>query len=192
MTALGNALRKAGIDPLETKFNVFLTEWIAGGRTLERLIELARARYDELPSEGPATHSPQGHVAYADARPPFDGAGGPLRSAQQGQPAPSSPPSIPKRVPKEPTPVQKAATAAVVRRLSLFDTFKISDGRTLHHVWSDEWEQLRSRGLREGWLFDQLMKHCKPAVPTRTSECVTEEVLQRMIQKSAEMSDAAA
>jgi hypothetical protein len=219
-TAIAEAFEAAGVDEKENDLLIAMARFLNRGGTRDKLMEIAKyaclltaqgvlsKASLELSGEGQSFSATQnGQRAIAPSDKPIDGGEGQARNARMGQRFSAPSLSTPKArgedqsgyashghhaaVPREPSPEHKAAMSKVVRHLSIFDTFKISDGRTLQHVWSDEWEKLRGNGFREGWLFDQLIKHCTPTVPMRTSECITEDVLKRMIQKAAEMADAA-
>lgn len=84
---------------------------------------------------------------------------------------------------------QKTATRAM---LTVLDSWKVRDGRAIGDVQFSELEGLRFANAQEAVLVDLIRKHASYVEPgARVRDVIKAEELQRMIQKSAEMADAA-
>ena len=89
------------------------------------------------------------------------------------------------------------AAAQSAQALTVFESFKISDGRSIGMVWSTEYESLeakarkgKKRNAMEESLFQQLKNHGNSPHRMRTSDWVSSETLQRMIRAAAEVANA--
>jgi hypothetical protein len=83
------------------------------------------------------------------------------------------------------------ANAGIVAR-SIFDSFKIRDGRAIGDLTFGEIERIRTTNVREAAVLRQVQKHCSYAEPgMKVREIVSREDMERFIQRAAEVADAA-
>lgn len=93
---------------------------------------------------------------------------------------------------REPSATDRAASARVAKHLTItvFDTFRIRDGRGIGDVRYGELERLRASNAMEASLVRQLQRHGNPPHDTKMRDFVKVEELQRMVQRAAEVADA--
>jgi hypothetical protein len=86
-----------------------------------------------------------------------------------------------------------AAAAAVAKSvaLTILDTYRIRDGRAIGDVRFGELEHLRSANAMEASLIRQIQRHATASHDARVRDVVKAKDLQRMIQRAAEVADAA-
>lgn len=150
------------------------------------------------PSRAPAVAEPDrsvrglirdaqsGHVrVVADgANPkPGEGAKQPLPQGQYVDAPSSRPQSI--------TDVRAAAKAAQHIARTVFDSFKVRDGRAIGDVTFGEIERLRASNSQEAAVLRQIQRHIQASPETRIRDAVKESDLERFIQRGAEVADAA-
>lgn len=83
------------------------------------------------------------------------------------------------------------ANASTIAR-TVFDSFKVRDGRPIGDVTFGELGALLSENTREAAVVRQIMKHVSYADPsTKVRDVVKQADLERMIQRAAEVADAA-
>lgn len=93
------------------------------------------------------------------------------------------------------TAARKAARINAVignaKAITSLDSFKVRDGRAIGDLSWGELERLEATNQREAWVIRQLRKHAQVSDhSTLVRAVVTAEMLDRMIQKAAELSDA--
>lgn len=75
---------------------------------------------------------------------------------------------------------------------TVFDSYKVRDGRSIGDIRICDLERLRSTNAAEASLIRQIQRHAVSANPNDTvRDVVSSETLERMIQRSAEVADAA-
>lgn len=168
-------------------------------------------RGTELPGEGRPYSASNGQSSSAHSRQPDEDARGHRMSADNGQNVLAPPssakasggqkpcaregqkPSAPSARPD--TAARKAARINAVignaKALTSLDSFKVRDGRAIGDLSWGELERLETTNQREAWVIRQLRKHAQVSDhSTLVRSVVTAEMLDRMIQKAAELSDA--
>jgi hypothetical protein len=208
-TAIGEKLRRAGVNELENSALADISRWMNNGMTEDRAVALVRSAY-AMRGEGQISVADKatGHLPSAPHT-NGDGRGHPIVSREgQHTQAPSSPHHREREgrieaadkatvdVPpaREPSAAAKRAMVEVRKAISvsIMDTFKVRDGRSIGEVRFGELEAMRGESARDAFLFRQLQKHAANADPSaRVRDVVKVETLQRMLQKSAELADAA-
>jgi hypothetical protein len=86
------------------------------------------------------------------------------------------------------------AAGAVARHIArtVLDSFRVRDGRPIGDLRWDELERLRADNAMEASVLRQLLRHGNPASPgSLVRDTVSPETLERMIQRGAEVADAA-
>lgn len=133
---------------------------------------------------GQVLSSTNGQAATAGASPTNRG-GADLQS--------SAPHVMSVRPVREPSIHDRAAAGRIARTITLtiFDSFKVRDGRGIGDVRWGQLKSLRSTDLMSASVIDQLMKHTQAPHDTRVRDAVKASDLQRMIQRAAEVADAA-
>lgn len=168
-----------------------------------------KERKKELPSEGQPINAPIAPSNACPAQQPVEGGDSQRGSVGNDHIAVASP-SSPKadrssRVtdarsgqvavvrPVGPTPAQRAA--ALVSRaetaLTVLDTYKLANGMVIGQLRFGQLEGLRTHSLRDAMLIRQIQKHCVADPETKVKDALKADDLQRMIQKAAELADAA-
>lgn len=169
-------------------------------------------RGTELPGEGRPYSASNGQRSSAHSRQPDEDARGQETYAVNGQRV-SAPPSSPKASgegqrrfasdgqrpgatsARPDTAARKAARINAVigntKAITSLDSFKVRDGRAIGDLSWGELERLETTNQREAWVIRQLRKHAQVSDhSTLVRAVVTAEMLDRMIQKAAELSDA--
>ena len=83
------------------------------------------------------------------------------------------------------------ANATVVAK-SVFDSFKIRDGRAIGDLTFGEIDRIRTTNVREAAVLRQVQKHCAYAEPgAKVRDLVKREDMERFVQRAAEVADAA-
>lgn len=169
-------------------------------------------RGTELPVVGHGRCASEGHTRAAHSRQPDEDARGHRMSADNGQNF-LAPPSSAKASgdgqscnaidgqrrtatsARPDTAARKAARINAVignaKAITSLDSFKVRDGRAIGDLSWGELERLETTNQREAWVIRQLRKHAQVSDhSTLVRSVVTAEMLDRMIQKAAELSDA--
>jgi hypothetical protein len=85
-----------------------------------------------------------------------------------------------------------ARKSAAIRVLTVFDSYKVRDGRSIGEVTFGEVGAMRAANMREAFLFGLIRNHVGYAETSASiRDLVNAETLERFVQKAAEMSDAA-
>lgn len=94
---------------------------------------------------------------------------------------------------REPSASQRAAAASVANAIAVtvLDTYRVRDGRAIGDVRFGELERLRSANAQEASLIRQIQRHAVADHDQRVRDVVKAEELNRMIQRAAEVADAA-
>jgi hypothetical protein len=94
--------------------------------------------------------------------------------------------------PAEPSPAQRRAAASVAKvvAITVLDTFKVRDGRSIGDVRHGELGRMASTNLREAKVFTQIMEFASAPSDAKVRDIISAKELQRMIQKAAEYTDA--
>lgn len=88
--------------------------------------------------------------------------------------------------------VEAMKTGSTVLAKSVFDSFKIRDGRAIGDLTFGEIERIRTTNVREAAVLRQVQKHCAYAEPgMKVREIVSREDMEKFIQRAAEVADAA-
>ena len=102
-----------------------------------------------------------------------------------------------KAIAAAPSPVSRTyveamkANATVVAK-SVFDSFKIRDGRAIGDLTFGEIDRIRTTNVREAAVLRQVQKHCAYAEPgAKVRDLVKREDMERFVQRAAEVADAA-
>lgn len=185
-TAMENAFARAGITRQDARAFATAQEFIANGGTLGRWIAIWRQAEAKRKGEASGQIAPDDKVQARHAAaspPPRDGAGQPHAGAL----GPIARPA------REPSPAQRAAAASVARTVAVtvLDTYRIRDGRAIGDVRFGELERLRSANAAEASLIRQIQRHATAGHDALVRDVVKADDLQRMIQKAAEVADAA-
>jgi hypothetical protein len=208
MTALKSALERAGINKHEM---VFYSACVAVLRAVgyERaLAVLNRANAQELSRKGHPKGA-DGLASVAHPRQPLEGETGQSPDVSDGRCAIARSPSpdrgreghsgramaIASLPPvREPSAAQRKVGASVAKVLavSVLDTFKVRDGRSIGDVRYGELDRLRSSNVHEAAVIKLIQKHAQADSNMRVRDVVKPDDLQRMIQKAAEVADATA
>ncbi len=145
-------------------------------------------RGTELPVVGHERCASDGHTSSAPPSSPNASGKGQRTHANDGhiESAPSARPD---------TAARKAARINAVignaKAITSLDSFKVRDGRAIGDLSWGELERLETTNQREAWVIRQLRKHAQVSDhSTLVRAVVTAEMLDRMIQKAAELSDA--
>jgi hypothetical protein len=132
---------------------------------------------------------PKGHAKYAPSPAPDRARTGQTTFADKARQA------VPAA--REPTRFQidgiiAARRSSAIRVLTIFESYKIRDGRGIGEVTFGEVGSMRAANLREAFLFGLIRNHVGYADHAASiRDLVNAETLERFIQKAAEMSDAA-
>lgn len=120
------------------------------------------------------------------ARTQTDG-GGRSRSANDGPDCPASPV---RHIPLAKRGLAVISAVQEPARISLMDTLRVRDGRSIGDIWTDEYETIRTANAMEASIFRQLQRHGVPGQRMLTRDFINVETLQRMQQRAAEVADA--
>ena len=75
---------------------------------------------------------------------------------------------------------------------SVFDSFKIRDGRAIGDLTFGEIDRIRTTNVREAAVLRQVQKHCSYAESgAKVRDLVKREDMERFVQRAAEVADAA-
>lgn len=94
---------------------------------------------------------------------------------------------------REPSPAELAVAARVANSLAVtvFDSFKVRDGRSIGDVRYGELRRMMSANAREAAVIQQIINHGDAPHDARVRDILKTEHLQRMIQRAVEIVDAA-
>lgn len=94
---------------------------------------------------------------------------------------------------REPSAEDRAAASRVATSIALtvFDSFKVRDGRAIGDVRYGELRRMMSANATEAAVIRQILDHGDAPHDARVRDIIKTEQLQRMIQRAAEMVDAA-
>lgn len=107
----------------------------------------------------------------------------------QRKPAPQAIRAQPVR---EPSAAQRAASAAVAAKISILDTYKVWDGRGIGDVNYGEAERFRNRSAMDASIWRQIQRaHPNAPHDMKIRDIVKTDEFQRMLQRAAEVADAA-
>ena len=127
--------------------------------------------------------APKGYASHAKDDAPQDGKGLQLRADKARKAAP---------FPVSPSYVEAMKANAGIVAKSVFDSFKIRDGRAIGDLTFGEIDRIRTTNVREAAVLRQVQKHCAYAEPgTKVRDLVKREDMERFIQRAAEVADAA-
>ena len=158
-----------------------------GERANRRAPKRAKGHFPASPSPDASSKArnatPKGYAGFAKDDAPQDGKGLQLRADKARTSAPS---------PVSRTYVEAMKANATVVAKSVFDSFKIRDGRAIGDLTFGEIDRIRTTNVREAAVLRQVQKHCAYAEPgTKVREIVSREDMERFIQRAAEVADAA-
>lgn len=208
-TTMESAFKRVGMSQRDWRLMSAAWAFLKDGGTVERAHELVAKAAKKLPSEGPTGFAEPGHASNADAGQPEGGGAGHHGCAEDGQHPLASPPPQPSGVVvfhqrgadgqfKPRSPIRRP-TAAEIRvagevardgAITIMDTHKIRDGRSIGNIRFGELESLRATNLQEAALFKLIQKHCVADSSTLIRDAIKLDVLQRYLQQSAEVADA--
>lgn len=175
-TALGAALKKAGVDSNEVWFLGALAKYLNNGGTIERAEALLAGAAKEMPGEGQPRSADQGQCSVAQARQPNGDAAGHSSSADQGHvpsARPSSTGSLPPRpAPREPSAADKSAAVKAAKGAAKAVTDKLGWLGNAHIPGGPKYVDLRVRDI-EGMAERQLSEgatHARSAIALKMIE----------------------
>jgi hypothetical protein len=150
-----------------------------------------RSRLDDLTGNAPSAKTtagqPKGAALGHHARPSStnrSGGGRPFIDAQTPHAAPAREPSSADR--------KAAAVVALSAARTVLDSFKIRDGRSIGDVTWKEVATLRATNAREASVLGQIQKRVAHADgDARIRDLIGADELARIVQKAAEVADAA-
>ena len=126
---------------------------------------------------------PKGYAGLAKDDAPQDGKGLAKDADKATQHSPS---------PVSRTYVEAMKANATVVAKSVFDSFKIRDGRPIGDLTFGEIDRIRTTNVREAAVLRQVQKHCAYAEPgAKVRDLVKREDMERFVQRAAEVADAA-
>ena len=162
------------------------TDGVEGHPAVENHNPHAPAPSNQLPGEGRFFADSQ--VISAQARQPDDSGGGQKSNDTHWPDA--SPAVIP---PRERTPAERAAAIRIVSdsAKSVLDSHRLSNGVAIGDVRWGSLHRMRSASARDAALLRLLINLGNADPNAKVRDIVTTEVMERLIQKAAEMSDAA-
>jgi hypothetical protein len=93
---------------------------------------------------------------------------------------------------REPSHAERVAAATVANRIvTVLDSFRVRDGRSIGDVRIGELEGLRAANAMEASLLRQIQRHAVADHDARVRDVIKPDDLQIMIQKASEVADAA-
>lgn len=197
-----HAFYNVGIEQRDVDFNIALAKYINSGGTYSGARALIDAA-EKLAGGQSVSAISDRHVVNASSQPVEDGEAIPFESKDQGSGAKPSSPSrdggqigpaysshrfhAPVR---EPTHQQRSAIAAVAK-ISVMKTWKI-DGRPIGDWTISEARQAGKSKTRDGYVLLEAARYVANSIGhEKIAEVVSEKAMQQIIQKSAEVADAA-
>lgn len=182
-TAMSSAFEAAGYSRADMIFFSAAMAYLQAGGEITRAHQLIAHAACKLPGEGHVNHDSQ--QATAHARQPNRGGAGHFAFATR---------SLNARPAREPSSSQRAAAGSVAKTvaLSVFDSFKLPSGDAPARTPFHRLERLL-REHEHGVALLRLIKEQVPnADPYKTpADYLSERQYQRLIQKAAEVADAA-
>lgn len=206
-TALGAALERVGVVPRSARFNVEIAWFLNQGGTFAEMRALIDAA-ERMSGEGRRTVASDGQPLSAPARQPVEDVRGHGLSASNGlgEPAPPSSSnrggsgpsktanhSIHAGIVREPTQQQRSAMQSVnkIAAITIMDTLRI-DGRPIGDWTVAEARRAGKMKTREGHILLAASRMVANAVGHESLRAVVKPAeMQKIIQKAAEVSDAA-
>lgn len=185
-TALGAAMQARGISPRDNALALAVAKFQnAGGEYgVARAILDAAFKMDEATRS--LTHRVQSYRAKSSPE-----------STRLGQEKSGTAPSqsLPKRVAPPKTVeayVQAAKHVQKMVAMTVLDSFKVRDGRAIGDITFGELEGLRSENAREASIIRQIQRHAaNVTADAKVRDIIKASDLERMIQRGAEVADAA-
>lgn len=205
-TAIGKAFERAGLHERDVKLNKALAEFFNNGGTAARAREIVEAAIGKLSGGGHTDRAENGLAKTAPARQPNE-SGGPCRVAEKAnnlmpslspersgvghpRPADKANSSVPRPASTAYLAAAKAGAQAIA--ITVLDTWKIRDGRAIGKVRIGELAAISATNRMEASILDQIKQHVGGADHSATvSDVISVQMLQRFIQRAAEVSDAA-
>lgn len=197
-TAMAAALVRAGVNVTQTRLYQLALDTLRKNRAVadrgfaqfERIVEddpdLIREAllfyYQRLDADMSGGHTSIG-IQASDAVPAANG----LRHPS------SVTPSTGARPVREPSALDRAAAGRVAHAVaaSVFDSFKVRDGRGIGEVRFGELKRMMTTNAREAAVIRQIIEHGDAPHDARVCDMVKQDALERMIQRAAEIVDAA-
>lgn len=205
-TAMGSAFERAGLHARDVKLMQALAEFFNNGGTAARARYIVEAGVARLSGRGHHNVAENGLVKAAPARQPNESGGQLLIAEKATVTAPSLSPErsgvghaqyaekARVHVPRPASPANLAAAKAVRQAIAItvLDTWKIRDGRAIGKVRIGELPAISATNRMEASILDQIKEHVGGADHSATvSDVISAQMLQRFIQKAAEVADAA-
>lgn len=210
-TAIADAMQRAGgPDANEARFRVELARYLNNGGTVERVYALLMEVAKKLPGEGQGTTAAISQAVSAPSRQPVEGVAGRGNLADSGQSTDARPSSsnrgggghikradgqkVTATLVREPSQQQITAAASVRKTIAItvLDTMRIRDGRSIGDVRFGELERLSSVNAIEAFVMRQIKnKFANAPDDARVRDLIKPDELNEMRQRAAEMSDAA-
>ena len=186
---MGGTELSAGLGRIADKANGHFSaaQTHDGERAKDVLPKAAKARVPASPSPDASSKAfvgvPKGFDPHAKDDAPQDGKG----FAKDADKATQHPPS-----PVSRTYVEAMKANATVVAKSVFDSFKIRDGRAIGDLTFGEIDRIRTTNVREAAVLRQVQKHCAYAESgAKVRDLVKREDMERFVQRAAEVADAA-
>jgi len=185
-TALGARIMEAGLHPRLIAFDIAIAKLLnAGGTIEEALARLANAE-QRLRGCGHGVGGDQPHDAAAPQQ--SGGAGPAQRADNKGQRQFARPAREPSSTDRAAMRLVRRETAKIV--LTVFDSFRLRDGRAIGDLRFGEIESLRFENAREASILRQIQRHiAHAAADAKIRDIMKAEDLQRFIQRGAEVAD---
>jgi hypothetical protein len=200
-TAIAAALQRAGLNTASARLYQLAIDALRKGRAAadrgfsifergaeddpdlvrEALAEYYQRRDAEMSGAGHV--SVDNHLTHADAR----------TAANGSRPQEHSNHMLTARPVREPSAEDRAAASRVANSIALtiFDSFKVRDGRPIGDVRFGELKRMMSANAIEAAVIRQILEHGDAPHDARVRDLLKTEQLQRMIQRAAEIVDAA-
>lgn len=203
-TIFGAKLKTAGVHPRNVKLQIALAEFQNNGGEYGVALAMLNAAYGKG-SGGQSSPASDGQVPHADASRTNEGEGqssdadnaglkfpdpSPQRNGA-GQVAHADKATLPMPRPVSPSYITAAKSGAKSVAITVLDSFKVRDGRSLGDVRFGELESLRFENAREASIIRQIQKHCTADANAKVRDIINTDTLQRMIQRAAEVADVA-
>lgn len=201
-TAIGAKLAEKGISARNVRFQIALAEFQNNGGNYSEALAMLDAAYGNG-GGGQKAHIEADHPKIADTpRQEATGRGLVADKARVDVPAASSrrngagQPNVVKAKNALPRPVSSsyitaAKDGAKVIALTVLDSYKVRDGRSIGDVTFRELERLRMDNTREAAVIRLILRHAPTSGgDTKVRDAVNTEVMERIIQRAAELADA--
>ncbi len=199
-TAIAAALVRAGVNVTQTRLYQLALDTLRKNRTVadrgfaqfERVVEddpdLIREAllfyYQRLDADMSGGQTSIGTPASDAARHATANGSRPIEQATH---------MLTARAVREPNGIDRAAAARVAQSLAttVFDSFKVRDGRGIGEVRFGELKRMMTTNAREAAVIRQILDHGDAPHDARVCDVVKQADLERMIQRAAEIVDAA-